>query len=197
MKNLLYIYLVIGIFTSLNSSAQTSGIGHITSIELKVATYESNQAKIVQNKAELANLEILWKNKIQKLKDELSAFYKERDNLIADMKVGAKCSQCGKYKSEFEKEGKSFQQHLGEVKGYAIPATTTELETTRKTFAEKIAIRKVQIQNLEKGDNALNKKQSDINTLENENEKLCKEITQYSKNYETTVLAEAKAKQDR
>ena len=188
--------LLIFALLSLNASAQTVGIVDVTTIESKALTYENNKAKIVQYKEELISLEALWKDKIQKLKDELSALYKERDNLIADMKVGAKCSQCGKYKSEFEKEGKSFEQHLGEVKGYAIPATTEELEATRKMFIEKIALKKVQIQNLEKGDNAVNKKLNDINNLEKANENLCKEITNHSKNYETKVFSEAKSKHD-
>jgi hypothetical protein len=181
---------------SLNASAQTAGIGEVTSIESKSLTFENNKIKIAQYKAELLSLEALQRDKVQKLKDELSALYKERDDLIADMKVGAKCSQCGKYKSEFEKENKSFEQHLGEVKGYAIPATTAELEATRKMFTEKTALKKVQIQNLEKGDNAVNKKLSDINNLEKANENFCKEITNHSKNYETKVFSEAEAKHD-
>ncbi|MBG7612153.1 hypothetical protein IU405_07820, partial [Polaribacter sp. BAL334] len=113
----------------LNTFAQTIGIGDVTSIESKALTYESYKAKITQYKDELISLEAQWRNKIQKLKEELALLYKERDNLIADMKVGARCSQCGGWKSDFEKKGESFEKHLGEVKGYAIPATTEELET--------------------------------------------------------------------
>ncbi|MDX6187823.1 hypothetical protein SGQ83_00535 [Flavobacterium sp. Fl-318] len=192
-----YIYcLLIAVMSSVNTYAQTVGIRDVTSIESKVLSYENNKIKIAQYKEELLGLDALRKDKVQRLKDELSALYKERDDLIADMKVGAKCSQCGKYKSEFEKEGKSFEQHLGEVKGYAIPATTAELEATRKMFTEKIALKKVQIQNLEKGDNAVIKKRNEISNLENQNDRLCIEITGHSKNYETAVLAEAKTKHD-
>lgn len=190
------ILLLILPLLSLKASCQTLGIGDVTSIESKSLTYESNKGKIDQYKQELISIEAACREKIQKLKVELAALYKERDDLIADMKVGAKCSQCGKYKSEFEKEGKSFEQHLGEVKGYAIPATTEELESTRKMFIEKIALKKVQIQNLEKGDNAVNKKLNDINNLEKANENLCKEITNHSKNYETKIYSEAKSKHD-
>ena len=190
------ICLVAGIFFCTITFCQTTGIGDVTSIESKVAAYENNTIKISQYKAELLTLDTIWKGKIQKLKDELAALYKERDNLIADMKVGARCSQCNGWKSEFEKKGVNFAQHLGEVKGYAIPATTSELEATRKSFSDKIAYKKVQIQNLEKGDNAVRKKQNDINNLEKANETLCKEITAHSKSYETKVFSEAKAKHD-
>lgn len=188
--------LLIFTLISFNAVAQTIGIGEVTSIESKSLTFESNKTKIAQYKEELISLEALWIDKIQKLKDELSALYKERDNLIADMKVGARCSQCGGWKSDFEKRGESFEKHLGEVKGYAIPATTEELETTRKMFTEKIALKKVQIQNLEKGDNAVIKKRNDISNLESANENICKEIATHSKNYETKVFSEAKSKHD-
>lgn len=176
--------------------SQTVGIGDVLNIEGKAQTIELNKTKIAQYKADLFNLEVLWREKINKLKQELDALYLERDNIIADMKVGAKCSQCGKYKSEFEKEGKNFQQHLGEVKGYAIPATTSELEATRKLYTEKIALKKVQLQNLEKGDNAVLKKKEEIQNLERSNENLCKEITLISKSYETRVLKDGKIKHE-
>lgn len=176
--------------------SQTVGIGEVLNIEGKAQTIELNKTKIAQYKADLLNLEALWREKINKLKQELEALYLERDNIIADMKVGAKCSQCGKYKSEFEKEGKNFQQHLGEVKGYAIPATTNELEATRKLYTEKIALKKVQLQNLEKGDNTILKKQEEIKNLERSNENLCKEITLISKNYETRVINDGKSKHE-
>ena len=188
---------IAGIFLCKTTFSQTTGIGEVTGIESKVATIESNKIKIAQYKGELSVLEAAWRAKINNLKDELAALYKERDNLIADMKVGARCSECRTWKTEFEKKGINFQQHLGQVKGYAVPATTEELEVTRKDFAERIAYKKVQIQNLEKGDNALIKKQNDINALEKMNEGLCREITADSKDYENIVFTDAKSEHDR
>lgn len=179
-----------------NGFSQTAGISEVVSIESKVVIYEGNKVKIANDKTQLMTIEAQSRDKIKKIKDELAAIYTERDNLIADMKVGARCSQCKEWKSEFEKKGINFQQHLGEVKGYAIPATTAELEATRKMFTEKIALKKVQIQNLENGDNAVIKKRNEISNLENENDKLCKEITIHSKKYDTTVLADAVAKHE-
>ncbi|MDR6921880.1 MULTISPECIES: hypothetical protein [Chryseobacterium] len=140
----------------------------------------------------LPELEKQWKAKIQKLKDELLQLQKERDNLIADMKIGARCSQCNKWKSEFEKEGVDFQKHLGEVKGYAVPATTSELEEVRKRYSEKMAIIKVQIQKLEKSDNEYTKMLAMIKNLEDGNVKLCNEITKHSEYYEKKVTEDGK-----
>ncbi|MBS4043789.1 MAG: hypothetical protein KGZ59_08230 [Chitinophagaceae bacterium] len=190
------LFIVFFIVPAFYCSAQTIGIGDVVSIEAKSNTILSNKNKIEQFKIDLIELEKKWLEKINKLKDEIIALQKERDNLIRDMKVGARCSQCGGWKSDFEKRGENFEKHLGDVKGYAIPATTAELEATRTRFAEKIALKRVQLQNLEKGDNDVIKKQKDLKQLEVLNEKLCKEITEHSKNYETKLLADAKSKHE-
>lgn len=173
---------------------QTSGIGNVISIESIAKRIEYNKETIAKYKNDLILLEEALKNRTKKLKDEIDALYKERDNIIGDMKVGARCSQCNGWKSEFEKRGENFEKHLGDVKGYAIPATTSELESTRKQYAERIALKKVQLQNVEKGDNGILKKKEDIVKLEKENETLCNSITTQSKTYETTVFSEAKNK---
>lgn len=176
------------------SYTQTSGIGNIISIESIAKQIESNKETIAKYKNDLILLEEALKNRTKKLKDEIDTLYKERDNIIGDMKIGARCSQCNKWKSEFEKNGESFQKHLGDVNGYAIPATTGELEATRKQYAERIALKKVQLQNIEKTDNGILKKKNDIARLEKQSETLCTSITTHSKTYETTVFFEAKNK---
>lgn len=194
-KTIKLLPIVLFIFPCLLFS-QTSGIGEVSSIENKAKQIENNRKKITENKQKLPELEKLWKEKLQKLKDQLLALQKERDNLIADMKVGARCSECKRWKTELEKEGINFEQHLGEVKGYAIPATTPELEAIRKQYGEKMAIIKVQVQRLEKGDDAVLSNINDTDKLFEKNKLLCEEVTQHSKNYEIIVLKEAKSKQE-
>lgn len=178
------------------SYSQTIGISNVTSIESISKRIESNKETIVKYNNDLIGLEEALKKRTKKISDDIDGLYKERDNIIGDMKVGARCSQCNGWKSEFEKRGENFEKHLGDVKGYAIPATTSELETTRKKFAEAIAMKKVQLQNIEKGDNGIAKKKDDIAKLEKENETLCTSITSHSKNYETSVFSEGKNKQN-
>lgn len=191
MKNIAFIaFLVLHAVLS----AQTIGISEVTAVESKAALYEGNEEKINQIRNKIPELEKRWRDNIAKLRDELAALNKERDNLIADMKIGARCSQCGGWKSDFEKRGENFEKHLGEVKGYAIPATTAEIETTRKSFSEKTAIKKVQLQNLEKGDPAIIKQYDEIEKIKKNNIKLCEEITQHSKNYEKKLLEDAQSK---
>ena len=185
-----YCFSALAIILSLASHAfaQTAGIGEVVAIEYKAKRIEDNNASIRRYKAEIADGETLWHAKIEKLQGELAALYKEQTDLINDMKVGAKCSLCGKYKSQFEKEGVDFQKHLGEVKGYAVPATTEELEATRKRFTEKIAYKKVQIKNAEAGDAAVSTKQNKITDLAKENSSLCTEIWLCVNEVETGIL---------
>lgn len=173
---------------------QTSGSSDVSAIESKAGLIEQNKLRIEQYKNQLVSLDSAFKARLREMQAELAAIIKERDALIDDMKKGAKCSQCGKYKSEFEKQGIDFVKHLGEVKGYAVPATTPELEATRQKFTERIALKRVQIQNYEKTDNGKIAKQKQITDLETANQNYCKEITALSKSYDTKVFAEAKAK---
>ncbi len=195
MKTLSIGFLIV-VFFQIKSYSQTVGISYVRSLEAKALIYDQNKTKISQIKSEIPELERLWRLKIQKVKDEISALIKERDALIADMKVGARCSQCNGWKSDFEKKGENFEKHLGDVKGYAVPATTSELEATRKQFAEKIAIKKVQLQNLEKGDEAIHRKLKAAEELEKANVKICKDMTELSKSYEESVFTDAKSKHE-
>lgn len=191
MKLLLWLLAVCTL--SIQLSAQTVGIGDVTSIESKAKQMLAAKDRIKVLEAEILQVQGEWQAKLKKLTDELAALIKERDDIIADMKVGAKCSQCGKYKSEFEKKGENFQKHLGDVKGYAIPATTEELEAVRTRYRELIAYKKVQLQNLEK-QNPVTQKKNEIAKLEENIKRWCAEITGHSKSYETRVFADATAK---
>lgn len=190
------LFLIIILLFSVLGYPQTIGEPIAGSIESKVRTYQNNQDKIKTIEAELPLLLEKLQAKKRVLEEELNALYKERDALIADMKVGARCSQCGGWKSEFEKRGENFEKHLGDVKGYAIPATTGELEAIRKEYAEKAAIKKVQIQNLEKNDRTYAQKQAELKKLKDANDKICDELRDLSNQYQTKVIKEGKAKID-
>jgi hypothetical protein len=184
------------VMTSIVYAQSTVGIGEVTAIESKAKRILDNRQRISQYKEQLASLDSAWKARIQRMQNEINALYKEMDDLIRDMKVGAKCSQCGKYKSEFEKQGIDFQKHLGEVKGYAVPAPTSELEATRALYREKIAYKKVQLLALQKEDPAIAAKKKQIDDTEKDNTSLCTEITEHSKRYDKQVFADAKSKHE-
>ncbi|MCT1523885.1 hypothetical protein [Sphingobacterium hotanense] len=190
--------LIIALLTFINCHAQTqtSGLSYVNSIESKVIQYEKNKDRIAQLKRDLPALEEKWRMKKQEITDKINALVRERDALVGDMKVGARCSECNRWKTDLEKIGIDFEEHLGEVKGYAIPATTAELENVRKQYNEKIAIQKVQLQRIQNTDEFIQANLLETDKLTKNNVSLCEEVTKLSKNYETTVLQEAQNKQE-
>ena len=198
MRNLTTITLIVTltlVSQKFYCQTQTYGLPDVIAIENDAATINSNKTKIMILAAQLPALQNNLNARIELMRKQLNDLIAERDNIIADMKVGAKCSQCGKYKSEFEKAGQSFEKHLGEVKGYAIPATTTELESKRKEYIEKIAYKKVQISQLENnGDDNIRSNKKQTEELENELNNLCIDINKHAANYGVAVLNEAKNK---
>lgn len=170
--------------------AQTSGVSYVNSIETKANQYENNLSKLEKYRLEFPELEQNWLKKKRQLESDIAQLEKERDAIISDMKLGARCSECKRWKSELEKEGIDFEEHLGEVKGYAVPASTAELEAIRKQFIEKIALIKVQLNRIKNGDEAMitNKKHQEDLTLSID--KLKEEVLALSKQYEKTVLEE-------
>lgn len=171
------------------------GISEVAAIEALAVGIKTTKESIASRKLELAELEKALGAKVSKLKDELAALIKERDDLLRDFKVGFFCSKCGKAKSEFEKEGKSFEQHLDEVTGVPIPAPTTKIEQIREEYKLKIAYKRVQVQNVEKSDPAVNRKRQEIADLEKKLLTLCEEITKRSRSYEKILADETKNKQ--
>lgn len=180
-------------------SAQTVktslGISEVTAIEALAASKKATETSIANRKLELAELEKALSAKVGKLKDELAALIKERDDLLRDFKAGFFCSKCGKAKSEFEKEGKSFEQHLDDVTGVPIPAPTTKIEQIREEYKIKIAYKRVQIQNAEKNDTAVNAKRQQIADLEKKLVTICDEMTKRSQSYEKILADQTKNKQ--
>ena len=198
MRNrLLASVVLLFVFAMAGRAQTTAGIGSVLAVESTAKRITANNATLKLYAEQLVELQAAWQKKIQALNDEYAALIKERDALIGDMKVGAKCSQCGEYKSSFEKRGVNFEKHLGDVKGYAVPATTAELETTRAKYKELLAYKKVQIQTLTQGgDKNTVAKQKEIDTLKALNQTLCTEITTHSQTYAKRIEAEVKAKHD-
>ena len=173
----------------------TLGISEVTKIEELAASLKATKESINARKVELAELERALNAKVKKLKDELAALNIERDDLLRDFRAGFFCSQCGKAKSEFEKEGKNFEAHLGEVKGIAIPAPTAKLEALREEYKSKIAYKRVQIQNVEKNDTAVTAKRHQIADLEKKLVSICDEMTKRSQSYQRILAEQTKSKQ--
>lgn len=177
-------------------NAQTTGIGEVQKIEALSKEFIRNETEIATLKDIVRAERAKTDEGPAKIRKEIAALEKERDNIIADMKVGARCSQCNEWKSNFEKKGINFQQHLGEVKGYAIPATTSELEATRTSYREKIALKKVQLKKLEDKLNQPLPQELKIRDLTNRNAAICGEMRAASTRYDQNVFESTKSKHE-
>lgn len=189
-----FVFSLIAFVLGTDLYAQTGGLSYVESIEKKAKTITENKERIRILEKELLEGDDEWDNKIAALKKEIKDLETERDNILDDMKKGARCSECNNWKTEIEKSGKeTFEQHVKRVTGYAIPASTSELEAVRVQYREKIAYKKVMLKNAEKQNPATQKKQ-EIDKLKASNETLCTQITADIKSYETTVFKNAKTK---
>lgn len=192
--NMRLLFFFFGLFLIGEASAQTVGINYVTSIEQKAKIIAENNDKIQVLETELLNGDDEWDKKIADAKKAISDLEKERDERLEEMKAGARCSKCKLWKTEIEAPGtETFQQHLGTVNGYAIPASESELEVVRIKYRELIAYQRVLLKNTEKL-NPATKKKADIEKMKASNVTLCSEITALSKSYETDVFASAKQK---
>lgn len=175
-------------------NSQTGGLGYVQSIEAKAKAMLEKEKKIKSLEAEIASSEADYNKRVQKLKDEIAALTKEGTSIINDMKVGAKCSECNNWKTDIEKSGReTFQQHLGRVGGRSYPATTGEIESKRQEYKERIALKKVALQRLEK-ESPVAKIKNEIESLKKQLTDDCNSITKLSKDYETTVYKNAEQK---
>lgn len=173
----------------------TTGIGEVVAVEDLARRHRETMKSIGQRKQELAGLEKAHRANIDRLRDELAALERERDARIRDLKGGFFCSKCGRLKSDFEKAGESFEKHLDDVTGVAIPAPTERLEALREEYRQKIAYKRVQIQKAEAGDEASRRKRQELADLQAKLAGIAEEILKRSRAYDRTVQAETVNKQ--
>ncbi|MBA4137298.1 MAG: hypothetical protein C0518_08285 [Opitutus sp.] len=63
----------------------------------------------------------------------------DRESDLEEMLRGRFCNKCGDIASKIERTGKSFEQHLAEVRGEPIPATKEQLDGLRQKYEAKLA----------------------------------------------------------
>ena len=176
----------------MSSSKASAGIGEVVAVERTASRIKELEAAIEKSKTELMELEEVWKQNLNKLRQELADLNEYRDAIIRDLKAGVRCSKCKKTKAQFEKEGQSFEAHIAEVKAVAVPAPESEIEAVREEFRSKISAKEREIESLEEGDARVLAKKRSITESKNKIESLCREITAYSKAYERVIAGEVK-----
>jgi hypothetical protein len=94
-----------------------------------------------------------------------------------------------------EKKGENFEAHLKQVNGVPVPAGDEEIAAKRQEWREKVALKKVQIDNYKnKDDPSEAAKKNDIKKLQTLIDNICPDILTLSKTYDDKVFAEGKSK---
>jgi len=74
----------------------------------------------------------------KKLSDEIDKLNAEYEKIKADLRAGLYCSKCKLSKTELERSGyETFEQHLADVKGQAIPASQEQHDKAYEKYLSK------------------------------------------------------------
>jgi hypothetical protein len=77
---------------------------------------------------------------LSKLDQKIVDLIKERNRVLDELRRGVYCSKCHRTASEIEAQDHvSFQQHLGDVKGDAVPAPDWVIAEKAKEYDDKLA----------------------------------------------------------
>jgi hypothetical protein len=192
MRKFICVFFLHLFFTTAFSQS-TDGINQVVEIEAKAAEHKRLTQQAETLKPRIANLEAEKQAKLQQLEAELAAMKKQRDTEISEMKMGYFCSQCNVMKSDMEKKGENFEEHLRRVNGRPIPAGDAAIAAKRQAWTEKIALKTVQINQFKERDyNGLNALKAEMEKLKARLEKICSEIYTLSQTYEQRVTGEGK-----
>lgn len=171
----------------------TVGAPYVAAIEAKCRQIEHNEDAIHSlRRVKIPEAERRWDQRIAELRAELAAIVKERDEVIADLLKGRFCSKCGRSKTELEKQGIGFEQHLGEVKGVPLPVSPEKLRAVREDYAKRIKTKSEQVAAAQKSRaSELDALKQQVARLADACAELCAEIEQLNTLYGRNVLAMA------
>ncbi|MEW5929271.1 MAG: hypothetical protein AB1941_17590 [Gemmatimonadota bacterium] len=177
-------------------AGQTRGIGDVLLVESKAAKIESHRDDIPRQRQEAERLDAAWEERIRRLRDELSGLRREMDGHLHDLRMGYYCSECGRSKTQLENQGINFAAHLRDVRGRAVPASQARLDRVRQEYMDRISRKQAEIAREAGGDRQAASKRRAVADMEAAIPRLCAEITQHGRSYETKVVAEAKSDQE-
>src|SRR4051812_27367888 len=120
MRKIFLLFSLFSITTVVSIAQSTAGIAQVQQIESKAADHQRGTSRLESLNNRLTALENDKRLKLQQLQNELAEMKKQRDAEISDLKGGFFCSQCNVMKSEMEKRGENFEEHLKRVKGYPV-----------------------------------------------------------------------------
>ncbi|MDN3548948.1 hypothetical protein [Mucilaginibacter aquaedulcis] len=112
-------------------------------------SYGYGQTATINNKSTSCQQEL------RNLSDKKSAIDAEYAQVIEELKKGLFCSLCNRSKSQIEKGGVDFYQHIKDVKGQVVEAPPAAYQQAQKDYSSKTASLEQQIENKSKDCSAI------------------------------------------
>lgn len=124
----------------------------------KLADLKTKLAELQQEKVDTSDID----RQIAAAKDDLRQFDDYRARAVQELRQGYYCSQCSRPASQIVKEtGKSFKQHLRDVRGRPIPMSESRIAKKQEEFDRKRASLERKLKSLQDKRDRQVKKQQD------------------------------------
>lgn len=101
-------------------------------------------------------------HKIKRSFAEKANLEDEKEKALAELRQGYFCSKCNRSKTEIERAGEDFYEHLKRVGGHIVPASQEQIYAKEKEYNDKILAKVNELGKLEKQKEGIEKKRLQI-----------------------------------
>ena len=130
------------------SAALVAAQRELTLLRADASALSAAQAELSAAQAELRTAGGAVAAQLQSAEQQLQATSLAREMEIQQVRSNQCCSVCGNSKTELEKSGKRFLDHLLEVKGTVARCAPSKLSEVEKKYDQRLAAQRAQVQQL-------------------------------------------------
>ena len=100
-----------------------------------VASLDALTSRVQSNLARIRRLKQL----VAQAEAQVRALVADKLRVLAELRAGYYCSQCHRSKTEIERGGENFMEHLVRVNGHIVPAPQSEIDAKASEYDSRIA----------------------------------------------------------
>lgn len=100
-----------------------------------VGSLDALTSRVQNNLARIRRLKQL----VAQAEAQVRALMADKSRVLAELRAGYYCSQCHRSKTEIERGGESFMEHLVRVNGHIVPAPPSEIDAKAAEYDSRIA----------------------------------------------------------
>lgn len=130
------------------SAALVAAQRELTLLRADASALSAAQAELSAAQAELRTAGGAVAAQLQSAEQQLQATSLAREMEIQQVRSNQCCSVCGNSKTELEKSGKRFLDHLLEVKGTVARCAPSKLSEVERKYDQRLAAQRAQVQQL-------------------------------------------------